>query len=255
MQKLRVAVSVLQLRRDGDTNHHKFARGYILVQPCSKDKFEHTEGMVRLWPLFRAMEAHGTPPSSLRREGNSQSPKRVLPLPRAMMREMVFGQMGLLGIQLQIEVTRSPAASDIPIAFKMLHSHTCLTDPLLEQVENHKTGPKIQGQHFSVVNKNNHNPLPPLPHTDRHTGLYTACKPTPSENTSSRQNWFYASCRKKGNLWKSIKQQKYFHFLKSCCYTSFKTVSVEYTLWTLMDHTRIHHHRSCCTALLPQGQW
>lgn len=48
MQKLRVAVSVLQLRRDGDTNHHKFARGYILVQPCSKDKCEHTEGVVRL---------------------------------------------------------------------------------------------------------------------------------------------------------------------------------------------------------------
>lgn len=35
----------------------------------------------------------------------------------------------------------------------MLHSHTALTDTMLEQVENHRSGPKIQGQHFSVVNK------------------------------------------------------------------------------------------------------
>lgn len=107
----------------------------------------------------------------------------------------------------------------------MLQFYTGLTDPRLEQVENHRTDPKIQGQQFSVVNKNHHNPLPPLPHKDRHTGLYTACKP--SENTSSRQNCFYASCRKKGKLWKSIKQQNYFNFFKSYCYTSFKTVSVE----------------------------
>lgn len=117
------------------------------------------------------------------KEGKSKSPKGVLPLLKAVMRELMFGQMVLLGIQLEIEVTWSPAASDIPIAFKMLHSQTGLTDPMLEQVENHRTGPKIQGECFSVVNKNNHNPLPPLPHTDRHTGLYTACKPTPSENT------------------------------------------------------------------------
>lgn len=184
MQKLRAAVGVLQLRRDGDTNHHKFASGCILDQPWSKDKSEHTEGCVGLWPLFRGMEAHGTPPSSLRStEGKSKSPKGVLPLLKAVMRELMFGQMVLLGIQLEIEVTWSPAASDIPIAFKMLHSQTGLTDPMLEQVENHRTGPKIQGECFSVVNKNNHNPLPPLPHTDRHTGLYTACKPTPSEST------------------------------------------------------------------------
>lgn len=215
MQKLRVAVSVLQLRRDGDTDHPKFACGCILDQPCSKDKSEHTEGVVGLCPPVQGVEAHGNPPSSVRStEGNSPSPKGALPLLKAMMRA-VFGQMVLLGIQLEIKVTWSPAASDIPIAFKMLHSHTGLTDPMLEQVEKHKTGPKIQKQHFSVVNKKNHNPLPPLPHTDRHTGLYTACKPTPSGNTSSRQNWFYASCRKKGNLWKSIKQQKYFHFKKN----------------------------------------
>lgn len=137
------------------------------------------------------------------RRGNSQSPKRVLPLLKAVMRDLVFGHIVLLGIQLEVKVTWPPAASDIPIDFKMLHSHTGLTDTMLEQVENHRTGPKIQGQHFSVVNINNHNPLS---HTDRHRGLYTACKPTPSENTSSRQNWFYASCRRKGNLWKSIKQ-------------------------------------------------
>lgn len=226
MQKLRVAVGVLQLRRDGDTNHQTLASGCILDQPCSKDKSEHTEGCVGLWSLLRGMEAQETPPSSLRStEGNSQSPKGVLPL---MMRELMFGQMVLLGIQLEIEVTWSPAASDIPTAFKMLHSHTGLTDPMLEQVENHRTGPKIQSEHFSAVNRNNHNPFPPLPHTDRHTGLYTACKPTPSENTSSRQNWFYASYKTKGNLWKSIKQQNCFHFFKSYCYTSFKTVFVEY---------------------------
>lgn len=46
MTKLRVAVSVLQLRRDGDANHHEFASGCILDQPCSKDKSEHTEGVV-----------------------------------------------------------------------------------------------------------------------------------------------------------------------------------------------------------------
>lgn len=146
---------------------------------------------MRLLPVLR--EARG---------GNSQFPRGVLPLLKAMMRELMFGQMVLLAIQLEIKVTWPPAASDIPIDFKMLHSHTGLTDAMLEQVENHRTGPKIQGQHFSVVNKNNHNPLPPLPHTDRHRGLYTACKPIPSENTS-KQNWFYASCRRKGNLWKS----------------------------------------------------
>lgn len=37
--------------------------------------------------------------------GNSQSPKRVLPLLKAVMRELVFGQMILLGIQLEIKVT------------------------------------------------------------------------------------------------------------------------------------------------------
>lgn len=136
------------------------------------------------------------------RSRNSQSPKGVLSLLKAMMRELVFGQSVLLAIQLEIKVTWSSATSGIPIDFKMLHSHTGLTDTMLEQVENHRTGPKIQGQHFSVVNKNSHNPLPALPHTDRHRGLYTACKPIPSENTS-RQNWFYASCRRKGNLWKS----------------------------------------------------
>lgn len=48
MQKLRVVVSVLQLRRDGDTKHHKFGSGCILDQPCSKDKSEPTEGAVGL---------------------------------------------------------------------------------------------------------------------------------------------------------------------------------------------------------------
>lgn len=48
MQKLRVAVSVLQLRRDGDINLHKFTSGCVLDQPCPKDKSERSEGVVGL---------------------------------------------------------------------------------------------------------------------------------------------------------------------------------------------------------------
>lgn len=129
----------------------------------------------------------------------------------------------------------------------MLHSNTGLTDPMLEQVENHRTGPKIQNQHFSVVNKKSHNPLPPLPHTDRHTGLYTACKPTPSENTSSRQNWFYASCRKKRETFENPSNSKNtFIIKKSYCYTSFKTVSVgtSVTLVYLLHSRYLYLHKT-----------
>lgn len=91
MQKLRVAVSVLQLRRDGDTDHPKFACGCILDQPCSKDKSEHTEGVV-------GKEAHGNPPSSLRStEGNSPSPKGVLPLLKAMMKSCCLDKWSFWG--------------------------------------------------------------------------------------------------------------------------------------------------------------
>lgn len=46
-----------------------------------------------------------------------------------------------------------------------------------------------------------------------------------------------------------MKQQKYFNIFKSYWYDSFKNLSVkEYTLRTVTDHTRVHHHRSCRTA-------
>ena len=113
MQKLRLDGSVLWPRVDGDTNHRKFGFGCILSQPCSKDESEPTESVVGLRAPFKGIEARRALPGSVSSmDGNSQYPKGVLPLFEAKMREPVFGQMVPLGIQFEIKVIWSSAASD-----------------------------------------------------------------------------------------------------------------------------------------------